>query len=313
LIASSELQDNTLFLASVQHGWDPGPAIGKKILTRRLSKYSNLVWSKRIQEYLTRDDNSTSIPIGAPWSHLLRACGINPFRDRNSSNFPNDTADPRVLYFPSHSSHGFLAIHEKNASFLNSLTSKNRIKVCLFWSDFVNPKVRDLHQGEGYEVTCAGYRGSSGSEIPWSPIGGRVLCLPSILELIEKSEIIVLDTIGTALWYAISLGKRIVILNDSERFQNWSSGSSIGLEINSFALMAELDNNFPSIMLKEVQNSNGELLDYALSELGWASMPNLLTLPKTLTSALPRLNSELLDPVRDFLVSRQFQSDSSAI
>ncbi len=312
LIAANKLQENTLFLASVQHGWDPGPAIGKRILTRRMTQYSNLVWSKRIQEFLSRNGNYISTPIGAPWSHLLRACGINPYVPKTSSNDSSLPTHPRVLYFPSHSSHGFLAIHQKNASFLNSLTLGNKVKVCLFWSDFVNPKVRELHLREGYEITCAGYRGSSGGEVPWSPLGGRILYLPSILEMIERAEIVVLDTIGTALWYAISLGKRIVLLNGSEKFQNWSSGSGVDMEIDVFTLMAKLDSNFPSIKLKEVQNSNNELLDYALSELGWKSTPNFLTLQKTLTAPLPQLNSQLIDPIRNFIISRQFQNESNA-
>ena len=115
IIAGNQLPENLFFLASLQHGWMFTRTGTPPIKNRFLKNYPVLVWSRRIADELAISGNRNSIVSGAAWSHLLRACKINP---RNLSSPKSESG--KMLYFPNHSMPGVLATTEVDLDLLAS-------------------------------------------------------------------------------------------------------------------------------------------------------------------------------------------------
>lgn len=266
LIVCNELNKASLFLSSVQHGWYPEnetrpiPVIKSKFGRQ----YPYLTWGTRFRDLLKDDGYTKVFAIGAPWSHLLKKQMIDP----RSIKVPGEV-NKRLLFFPRHSAPGITIEHNIKLDYVAKVTGASEITVCLFWLDFIDPAIRNFYEKYGCKLVCVGYRGSSGFETPWAPIGGRTLFLPRILELIEAHDLVAVDEVSTSFWYALSLRKRVIITSDLENFDWWGEGGKVKLRASNLEWLDLVSPSLKDIDIMQLIEPEKNLLEIALAELGW--------------------------------------------
>lgn len=217
---SLRMPTNVYLRGILQHGIYS--SIGKKEYSqfrRREKLFKDAVffaWSEHFSS-LWEVQGGISEAIGSPWAHLVQE---NSGKSKSESGTHDVT-----LYFPSHSYPGW----EFNPS-ANVLRAKRfaekRLVTCLYWSDFINPKVKRVFDEVSDEVVCAGYRSNAPNEIPWFPTGGRNAFLYEIYSLLEASDLVLCDMIETPFWYATSLGKRTVLLGEEMHYKVGGGGEN---------------------------------------------------------------------------------------
>jgi len=269
LLVNNRLPQNCIFKASIQHGWYHGLENPRKVRNRFFQAYPELYWNQRVVEHKASLGFQQAYAIGSPWSHLLQFVGIELndsrlIRELNFAEEPNST-----LYFPTHSFHGIKSYLNADIRHVREITNSKQVVVCLFWIDFIDPFIRKAYQAQDCEVICVGYRGSSGFEIPWAPVGGRLLFLPNLLETILRYKNIVVQDVGTAFWYALSLRKNVFLLDNSEKQDSWYTiEGSVGTK-NNLELAQSTMKDFPDFQLNERIELTEELNAFVLSEIGW--------------------------------------------
>jgi len=264
IMAGNNLPEDLFFLASLQHGWMFTRTGTPPVKNRFLRNYPVLVWSKRIADELAVSGNKNSIVSGAAWSHLLRACKIDP----RSINLPKNESR-KLLYFPNHSMPGVLASTEVDLDSLASKYSATEVTVCLFWMDFVNPDVQEYYSKFACRIVCVGFRGSSGFENPWAPIGGRSLFTCNLLALIHSHDIIGFASIMSPFWYSLSLRKRVFLGQDSEIWRIWTSSGYVEESISFTKENSDRKMGLPNFPLGEIIEPDQKLIEFALAEIGW--------------------------------------------
>ena len=275
-------------------------------------KIPKLVWSERIKNLLIQEGDSKVHVIGSPWSHLLKSCALDPREIVKLVPLQSSSYAPKVLYVPSHSTHGHGFSYHLPSSELISLAGSTNITVCLFWLDYIDPEVREFYSQIGFNITCVGFRGSSGYEIPWAPIGGRLLFLPNLLSLIESNDIVVVDELCTAFWYGLSLGKKTYITQGYELVNEWNYIGNKVKRYDRLKIMQNSEPRFSQLRVGEVIDPDEELLELALSEIGWDTVNNLsneFSQSKLATSA-SFLSSGLITPISDFIQQRVSRSSN---
>jgi hypothetical protein len=306
LVASNDLSTDTLFLGSLQHGWySPSDLRQPRILrNRKLAEYPAFVWSKRQQSHLVKIGFKHVIVVGSPWSHLLKACQI-PFGKCDSPldfSLSNERIGRSLLYFPMHSIPGGTTQHSGNFKVLQEMAMAESITVCLFWLDFVDPEVRAYYKQFGFKIVCAGYRGSSGFETPWTPVGGRVMYLPNILELISAHDVIATEETSTAFWYSVSLGKEILVFEKDSKYLWWGDGkpNTITISNEKFLNLSGVEKiDFP---LNRVMQPAESLLLAARGELGFDFTENIEYLnDERFSSRSKILGSDLSTPIKNYI------------
>lgn len=262
LIFSLGLDTQTLFLAGIQHGYLPNSlAISRpKIYNNWGRLYVDLVWNSRGYEDL-RSCGRAAVPIGAPWAHLAN-------RISKDLKGKPEIQVGQVCYFPAHSYHGWETKIDLNVRKL--IKNGQKVIVCLYWLDFLNKDLVDSLKNQGFEVVCAGFRGSSGNEIPWADVGNRSTFLLNLWGFISRSEVIICDEVSSALWYSLSLGKPTMVLNKISHFKMWSTSDlknpqKISQDNEKLLMQNGIKYDFDLRFL----NSKGELTELAQRELGW--------------------------------------------
>ena len=303
LVATNCLDHSTLFRTTLQHGWIEGKGSEKSLRNRMFQKIPQLVWSERIKNLLIHEGSNKVHVIGSPWSHLLNSCSIDPREIAKFNQSKVSNSAPKVLYIPSHSSHGLGFNYHLPSSELLSFTDATNITVCLFWLDYIDPEVRRFYSEFGFKLTCIGFRGSSGYEIPWAPIGGRLMFLPNLINLIERNDIVVVDELCTAFWYGLSLGKKAFISQGYELVNEWSHTGSKIRRYDRLKFMQNLEPRFAQIEIGEVMDPSEELLEIALSEIGWDSVDNLSKefSRSKLATTVDFLSPGLITPISSFI------------
>jgi hypothetical protein len=311
LITANGLSPQTLFLGSLIHGWGVELSVhgAPFIRTQSFKEYPILAWGERSRESLIRAGHSKVYAVGSPWAHMLHALEINPLLP---NPYEDDTAKPcRLLFFPTHSVPGSFASHGERIQELADGVDASEITVCLFWLDFIDPKVRQFYESLGCKITCAGYKGASGFETPWAPVGGRVSFLPNIFQMIDNHDIVAVDSVSTPFWYAISLNKKIILTKPEKSLDWWSSGTPSGiLDINNREVLSKVSSKLENFPIGRVVIPDEGLIRICLSELGWDQIANLETfLTKKHSSKLIEISSDLTRPIKQFLTTRSLSFD----
>jgi hypothetical protein len=261
-----KLHPKSLFLGPIQHGWidDKFHLSRPKILNNRGRVFTDFVWSERAQIELRKVGRRSVTQLGSPFAHLAVAANIQD----TSPEVDVSKKEPLVTYFPNHSHHGWEAGFDTSLHFLKSF-SRNTV-VCLYWLDFINSDIRDHILNSGHNVACSGFRGSSGYEIPWANIGGRVNFLLNLYALIDKSDVVICDEVSSTFWYALSLGKSTMVLKKNTQYKTWNT-SDLRHPVTHIKDSEAILRNFaiPYSFDMTLLNTRGELTALARRELGW--------------------------------------------
>ena len=299
LLVSNKLDPTSLILASIPHGWGPD-TFGypyPKIRNRFLKEYPILAWSSRTAADWTKRGYRLPIAVGSPWAHFVNSVHKNyKVGIKTKEEVINS-----ILFLPTHSVPGGSVKHKFELESLLNQVQPAKVTVCLFWLDFINPKVRNFYSGYGCEITCVGFKGSTGFDNPWSPIGGRELFLPNLYRLFLNHNIVVVDTISTPFWYAASLGKTVYIRGYGDEYTWWGSGKQSELSIDNRNMLALADKNLANLPLDTLIPSEGLLRDTAKIELGFDMVENFLPVVSNYKLLKPgMLESEISSPLEEF-------------
>jgi len=300
LLSTCSLAPDLLFLSSLQHGWMFDRSQTPVIKKRNLLNYPVMVWSERIANEMRKHGNKRVLVSGSPWAHLVRACGM----DLSTLHQTLNTVE-KVLFFPSHSAPGASVSHDNSIQKLAHEYGSENITVCLFWIDFINPEIRSYYAKFKVELTCLGFRGSSGFETPWAPTGGRVMFLPNLLELISGHTIVAVNDVSTPFWYAITLGKRVLVTSEEEKVRVWNRNTYVD-EILSYNLVVKNVEGLPKFPIGEVIQPSFEIHQLALQEVGWHESESFWNdnLEANITKRVD-IDPDLVQPIHQFISSQK--------
>lgn len=260
------IEENRCLRAFLQHGWVYGdPTVYRPNAYVRGRLAPDFIWSERVLHELTSVGKKEKYLIGSPWAHVVSLAleKKDPIANENSLN-------NSLLYMPAHTYVGWEFKVEPKLT--NITLGRHRKYACLHWLDFINPTTRRLFIDSGYELTCAGYSGSS--EVPWTDNGGRKNFLKELFNLFKVHKLIVVDDISTPFWYALSIGKSVLINQSSMQYKYWSSQSrrTVHKQINTSDVSGLLGiQPFP---INEVINPDEFLISLARRELGFEYVGN---------------------------------------
>ncbi len=304
LLASNDLDPTGLFLASIPHGWGPDvpgrpyPKVYKKFY----GEYPILAWSSRAAKDLEVRGYRSVVPAGSPWAHLLNKLRFPTIYEAIPKSNQESNS---LLYFPSHSIPGGEHIHDYNLENVLKDLSPTKVTVCLFWLDFINPKVRTYYSKFDSEIFCVGYKGSTGFDIPWAPVGGREMFIPTLLDLFERHKSIVFESVSTPFWYAASLRKDILILDTQVTAKWWGNSNSIDLSINNAMLLESVHPGLKNMKMNELTPASELLYFCAKKELGFEHVESFIE--KVEKFKLLKSNvipADIVDPMTEYIQLR---------
>jgi len=280
--------------AGLQHGWVPDAGIWR-VRGKDLRIKPRYVWNKRWEVKQNLMENNYA--IGAPWLYLIK--DSITYLQKSVIN-SNDT----VLVFPSHSVLSESKNIKNQVKHFNDLTLNFKRKfVCLFWVDFVNPAIQLEFRKYGFETFCAGF-GNPRGEIPFTNDAGRSSYLLNLVRIFEKCGTIITDEIQSGVFYALTLGMKLIYSPDSIANNHTVSVMSRASNFRKgFHASSQDWVNMIEPQIKETINSPKEFQDLALEELGLDSM-----LTKTEVKNLPWIKSTIPDEI--FL---SFQNEHSRV
>jgi len=306
LIAAHKLNPQTLFLGSLQHGWyenDPLHPVSQ-IRNRVFKPYPFFTWSLRQKNFLENSGFKEVYVIGSPWAHLIKACGIELGDGPKNINVKSSNFDSKgnLLIFPRHSIPGGTVEHDIDVDHLLNLSGCKKATVCLFWMDFIDPRVRDYYSQFKCDLFCVGFKGNTGNDTPWAPAGGRTMFLPKLLDLMLSNEVIVCDQASTAFWYAVSLGKSVIISSKIDKYQWWGNLLPREVEVNNHSTLEAVDKSLINLPIGQVIKPTSELHRIALSEIGWNDLEefSVLIQKKTITKQSD-LNENFVRPITEYI------------
>lgn len=263
LSAYNSHYSNYILEAGLQHGWSADSNVWR-LRGKDFQFKPRYVWNKRHETGQNKMQNN--VAIGAPWLYLVKN-SLNQIKAKVKEN--KDSA----LIFPSHS----VISHPKNikaqVEHFNLIVKNYRNKsVCLYWVDFVNPKVRYEFEKYDYKILCAGY-GNPRGIYPYMNECGRASYLLRLLEIFERFDTIITDEIQSGVFYALSIGLKLIYAPDLIANQHVSFEKSL------------VDNNLPSFydssqewvnfVAPEILTSSNHPRTFqalALDELGYESI-----------------------------------------
>ncbi len=272
IIHSLNLDAHTFFLGTLQHGWIDNTfgANRPRVFGKNGKPYVDLVWSRRGFEEMRKAGRKSVFPIGAPWAYLIknieRRSAISPIKNGNQTK--------TFTYFPSHSHHGWETAIHANSVFFDANEYKRRI--CLYWLDYLKVDLRKSLEESGWEVVCAGFRGSSGNEIPWEDVGGRSTFLLNLWTILDSSDLIICDDVASAFWYSLAIRKPTILARTQSYFNTWNSSDLRNpvryvQDNKSILNRYGISYNFDGSPL----NTRGELTELGRFELGWECTEDL--------------------------------------
>ena len=308
LLACNKLDPTSLIRASIPHGWGEGTnSHDYPRYYRKFGKvYPLLSWSDRATESYKSKGHRNVLTTGSPWAHLLNATNQN-----NASR--QKRFEKKVLYFPSHSIPGGTVDHYQNKLFLQNLSKLGDVTVCLFWLDFVDPITLSFFKKFGFDVKCVGYKGSAGFDSPWTPVGGRVSFLTNLLDLLNCADLVVLDSVSTTFWYALSLKKTVLLSTDLGESTWWGGSSPINILNSNRQILRKVDDSLIELDLDRPIEISNDLYMFALQEIGYGQINNFKEFIHN-SKALRKniIDSSILAPITDYLNKNSVLNDDSA-
>ena len=273
LLRALDLPENEFFLGRLQHGWGIDLTSFRDIWMTSFYKnrpIPNMFWNEFDAQILKDMGAKKPLVVGSPWAYLIE----------NQSKFPETTEvsdlNEGVLFFPIHSFHGHSVNLKSNKMYqdIQEVFSKEKITTSLYWLDFINPKIKNYYGDLSDSVICMGYRGA-----PWnlgysSTEGGRPDFLIELFKTIKSHRYVVVDHIGTALWYSLSLKKDVLLTREVKARSNYLRIALGGSTTSNKELKSR--NTFLQKML-EIEGeviSGAENAFYAYNELGFATVQN---------------------------------------
>lgn len=214
LLAAANLPASSHLAGGVQHGVWVGSGMeipGLWDLWARQARY--WIWSDQTVIGLTGRGASHAVAVGAPWLYLLQEKGM--LSEPGVEGLERNECDFDYAIFPGHSSEWEFDVSPEaaaasRASAFRDFVGDASAIVCLYWLDFMDIRLRRRFEEAGFAVTCAGVGFHSGT--PWSPAGGRVAFLKTLLGILVSARTFVGEEWGTAMSYAASLGMPISLL-----------------------------------------------------------------------------------------------------
>lgn len=217
LIAYSGVEANWAIKGSIAHGWSPlDPNFGvPKLFGKR---FIHLAWSSRDLHRFNYKYASNVVPIGAPFLYLcklfdeLKVAKLSTSRD--------------FLFIPAHGSELSSPKVESLIANYQTMYDPNKTTVQLYWTEFLEKRIRDAYLSKGFDVVTAGFSGLSSREglgistreRAMSTIGGRHLFLLRVLINLHSHSEVIFSHFGTSTLYAGYLKKRIHLLNSDKNF-----------------------------------------------------------------------------------------------
>jgi hypothetical protein len=272
------LDTSCLLLGSLPHGWGPYSVSHPypKIIKRNFSHYPIFAWSEREYFGYLELGHRNPIKFGSPWAHLVST--IESCKSSQGLEITPDKKESRILFFPSHSVPGSTVTHSDKINQIKRLSGIEKVTVSLFWLDFVNPSIKHFYEAQDCEVVCNGFKGSTGFDSPWTPAGGRVLFLPTLLSRITSHDLIVVDTVSTPFWYAASLGKNVLIFGTGDKYSWWNQKEMKDLQIENRQMLGLVNDHLSKLPFDQVIENDQTLVDSARQELGFEFVSTSLSL-----------------------------------
>jgi hypothetical protein len=257
---------------SIEHGWSPfGPSVGVPKWGK--GRYLNLAWSSSAMEGMNLP--KSVVPIGAPFLYLLELIG-----SRQDPGFePNKR---QYLYYPPHGSEEASPLIEKQLNSIEQLVNPNEVTVQLYWTEYLNKKVRQSYEERGFTVDTAGFCGMSSTEglgvssrqRAMSDIGGRHLFLLNVLLNLFSHKHVFAGHFSTSTLYAGFLNKPITLLGDW-----YSHDTTHEFDKNPEVARAIAFHDYYRHLIEEVVpkhfingQATGSFYGYCKRELGWENL-----------------------------------------
>jgi hypothetical protein len=234
LIAFARAHPSSAILGSIEHGWSPfGPSVGvpKLNLTGR---YLHLAWSSAAMIRSGMRFPKNVIPIGAPFLYLAKLL----YEHGVVEKLP---IVRKYLFIPPHGAEDEKPVYDQLIEEYSSKFDPKETTVQLYWTEFLDPTVREVFEQSGFTVTTAGFCGMTLNEglgistrlRAIATIGGRHLFLLHIIRSLLTHQEIIMGTIGTSTLYAGYLGRRVRILDTWASYRMTATHekqSELGLE-----------------------------------------------------------------------------------
>lgn len=260
---SSSTSSSYILEAGLQHGWAADANIWR-LRGKDFQFKPRYVWNKKHEVRLPKMENN--LAIGAPWLYLVKN-SLNQIQAKVKDN------KNCALIFPSHSVISQPKRVKDQVDHFNSLARNYKNKsVCLYWVDFVNPKVRHEFEKHNFKILCAGYGNPRGIN-PYLNECGRASYLLRLLEIFERFDTVITDEIQSGVFYALSVGLKLVyspdpIANQHVRFEQ-------SLVVNNQPSFYFSSQDWVNSVAPEILTSADRpktFQDLALEELGFESI-----------------------------------------
>jgi hypothetical protein len=265
LLSSLDVEEDSIIIGQLQHGWTTSEFFSEiePVFKKNGTPYPTFVWSNRMRAEIAsaKFRKGPIYAVGSPWYHL-----VNRFQLRSLRQESHKEAR-KLVYFPSHSFPGWLNIDTiRHVKEVSGLAGDLETQVCLYWLDFLDMRIRVQLESQGFQVVCLGFKGSNGSEYPWVNNGNRIMYLPNLFKLLSQAEIVVVDEIGSAFFYAASLGIPVVLTQLETRWKNETLKPNLQEKLNSEKVLRNL--GYAGV-LKKNQTLDSSIQEIARNELGW--------------------------------------------
>jgi hypothetical protein len=135
--------------------------------------------------------------------------------------------------------------------------------------DFIDPAIRKHYESFGCDLECVGYKGATGFETPWSPVGGRIDFLENLYKLINDFDVIAVAEVSSTFFYALALSKQLYITANTGETLWWVDKKPRKIPYNNLETLINVEFDIDSIPLENLILPTLKLLHFALKELGW--------------------------------------------
>lgn len=209
------------------------------------------------------------LPVGAPFLYLLET--ISKF---GLSLEVGESRD--YLFLPPHGAENEVPRLEEFILDYKKFYDPKKSSVQLYWTEFLNPRIRRLYENSGFMVTCAGFCGMSLNEglgfsvreRAISGMGARNLFLLNVLYNLLSHKEIVAGTFGTSTLYAGFLRKPVNLLPVWNSFNTDSNIERDDKRPADFAYYRYLQDEVVSKYFLGLRSCEESFYRYSAQELG---------------------------------------------
>lgn len=283
-----DISQSSYLQGGLAHGWAPNFEIWR-LRKKNFQRANRYVWKG--PNFSPEKVIYEQIPIGAPWLYLLMTLGIKP-GEKIELPIRNNRKN---LIMPFHSEGTRLKKIDEQAQFFSSIADPKESTVCLFWLDYCDPVNRKAYSDLGFSLECVGFpnRITNSFQIG-SP---RTFFLIHLLSLMLEHRNFITDNPSTALFYAASLGKDVIVSQDSvaKDFGVFFDSLIQKVDAKDIGSISEwLEKNYQFASSRD--NGLGSLNILAWEELGFKHIKK----PRELLNLDWKINSRIPDHIKDF-------------